>query len=302
MRAIIAGGGTGGHVIPALAIAQELQKNLRRRSDFHRHRSRHREPPCARRRISFATRQYWRAQQCELRDSPEDVFGSSAGGVGSPSHIFRVSSRCRDRSRRICVGPGDDGCNFAAAFQRSCLNLTVFLDSRIVWLPVVFQSRRAFFGNVTYFRRCKSREFRCVRRSSRCPEALDNGMPTLLVFGGSQGAHAINRGCDSTRLRHCASEFPDLHIIHQTGERDYNDAQAAYAGLGELGSKCIALSTTCQAFSARRFGALPLGSEHCGGNSRGREAGDFCSVSACCRRSSETQCRSIGESRSGGNA
>ena len=26
MRAILAGGGTGGHVIPAIAIAQELQK------------------------------------------------------------------------------------------------------------------------------------------------------------------------------------------------------------------------------------------------------------------------------------
>jgi UDP-N-acetylglucosamine--N-acetylmuramyl-(pentapeptide) pyrophosphoryl-undecaprenol N-acetylglucosamine transferase len=52
--------------------------------------------------------------------------------------------------------------------------------------------------------------------------------PTLLVFGGSQGAHAINRAIlDSVAL--LRQRIPRLHIIHQTGERDYNDARAAYA-------------------------------------------------------------------------
>ena len=30
------------------------------------------------------------------------------------------------------------------------------------------------------------------------------------------------------------ARLPEIHIVHQTGERDYNDAQAAYAGLGRV--------------------------------------------------------------------
>jgi UDP-N-acetylglucosamine--N-acetylmuramyl-(pentapeptide) pyrophosphoryl-undecaprenol N-acetylglucosamine transferase len=58
------------------------------------------------------------------------------------------------------------------------------------------------------------------------------GVPTLLVFGGSQGAHAINEA-----MKRCLPELrrqaPGIHIIHQTGERDYNDALAAYKSLGD---------------------------------------------------------------------
>jgi UDP-N-acetylglucosamine--N-acetylmuramyl-(pentapeptide) pyrophosphoryl-undecaprenol N-acetylglucosamine transferase len=62
---------------------------------------------------------------------------------------------------------------------------------------------------------------------------------TLLVFGGSQGAHAINEAmirCLPVLLR----EAPGIHIIHQTGERDYNDALAAYQKMKEPGG-----SATC---------------------------------------------------------
>jgi UDP-N-acetylglucosamine--N-acetylmuramyl-(pentapeptide) pyrophosphoryl-undecaprenol N-acetylglucosamine transferase len=59
------------------------------------------------------------------------------------------------------------------------------------------------------------------------------GTPTLLVFGGSQGAHAINEAMLRC-LRVLQREAPGIHIIHQTGERDYNDALGAYQSSGEL--------------------------------------------------------------------
>jgi UDP-N-acetylglucosamine--N-acetylmuramyl-(pentapeptide) pyrophosphoryl-undecaprenol N-acetylglucosamine transferase len=58
------------------------------------------------------------------------------------------------------------------------------------------------------------------------------GVPTLLVFGGSQGAQAINQAMIRC-LPELRRQAPGIRIIHQTGERDYNDAVAAYSALGE---------------------------------------------------------------------
>jgi UDP-N-acetylglucosamine--N-acetylmuramyl-(pentapeptide) pyrophosphoryl-undecaprenol N-acetylglucosamine transferase len=57
------------------------------------------------------------------------------------------------------------------------------------------------------------------------------GAPALLIFGGSQGATAINKTVIEA-LPELLRAAPGLHIIHQTGERDYNDAQAAYLKAG----------------------------------------------------------------------
>src|SRR5215467_4829747 len=58
------------------------------------------------------------------------------------------------------------------------------------------------------------------------------GTPTLLVFGGSQGAHAINQAMIRC-LPVLQREALEIRIIHQTGERDYNDALAAYRSAHE---------------------------------------------------------------------
>src|SRR4029077_6179903 len=61
--------------------------------------------------------------------------------------------------------------------------------------------------------------------------ATANANPTLLVFGGSQGASAINQAMFQC-LPALVKKIPNIHIIHQTGERGYNDAQAAYQQAG----------------------------------------------------------------------
>lgn len=50
----------------------------------------------------------------------------------------------------------------------------------------------------------------------------------LLITGGSQGALAINRAVVDT-MDQLAARKNDLAIVHQTGERDYNAVRTAYA-------------------------------------------------------------------------
>jgi UDP-N-acetylglucosamine--N-acetylmuramyl-(pentapeptide) pyrophosphoryl-undecaprenol N-acetylglucosamine transferase len=55
--------------------------------------------------------------------------------------------------------------------------------------------------------------------------------PTLLVFGGSQGARAINQAMTRS-IRPLVGRVPGLRVIHQTGERDYNGVLEAYSQAG----------------------------------------------------------------------
>jgi UDP-N-acetylglucosamine--N-acetylmuramyl-(pentapeptide) pyrophosphoryl-undecaprenol N-acetylglucosamine transferase len=55
--------------------------------------------------------------------------------------------------------------------------------------------------------------------------------PTLLVFGGSQGAHAINQAMIHA-LPGLKERCPGVHILHQTGEKDFPETQSAYQRAG----------------------------------------------------------------------
>src|SRR5260370_26857237 len=59
------------------------------------------------------------------------------------------------------------------------------------------------------------------------------GVPTLLVFGGSQGARAINQAMTTLEsLAGLREKIPGVHIIHQTGQRDYDHVLASYQQSG----------------------------------------------------------------------
>jgi len=229
MRAILAGGGTGGHVIPALAIAQQLQTQYGSEVLFvgTARGIENRLVPAAGfelrlvqvgalKNVSLQTRlktfgdlprAIWASSRILAEFRPEVVIG--VGGYASGPAMLAAVAR---RIPTLVFEP-----NFVPGFA-----------NRIV-ASFVSAAAVQFEETGKYFRRCEVTGVP-VREAffqigGRPPS------PTLLVFGGSQGAHAINQVVMQSAAE-LLSTISGLRIVHQTGERDYNDALAAYANLG----------------------------------------------------------------------
>ncbi len=235
MRAILAGGGTGGHVIPALAIANELKKSYGAEVLFigTARGIENRLVPAAGyplrlvrvgqlKNVSLLTRgktaldlprAVWDAGRMLDEFGPDVVIG--VGGYASgPAMLAAVVKHIPTLAFEPNVVPGFANRVVARFVSGGAVHFEetakYFRHAEVTGVPV----RQAFF------------EIPVLINQKR------GGTPTLLVFGGSQGAHAINEAmirCLPELLR----QAPGIHIIHQTGERDYNDALVAYRAFGE---------------------------------------------------------------------
>src|SRR5208283_6009902 len=96
-----------------------------------------------------------------------------------------------------------------------------------IMAPVVSAAAVHFEATCHYFRNCHVTGVPVRREFFNVPPRPKDARPALLVFGGSQGAHAINQAVLDA-LPKLIEAVPDIHIIHQTGEKDYAEAQAAY--------------------------------------------------------------------------
>ena len=109
MRAILAGGGTGGHVIPALAIAQELQKSYGAEILFigTARGIENRLVPAA----GFSLRliEVGALNRVSLATRLKTIFGLAGSRVSRAQNAFRVSARRGDRRWRIRLRTGDAG-------------------------------------------------------------------------------------------------------------------------------------------------------------------------------------------------
>jgi UDP-N-acetylglucosamine--N-acetylmuramyl-(pentapeptide) pyrophosphoryl-undecaprenol N-acetylglucosamine transferase len=232
MRAILAGGGTGGHVIPALAIAQQLQKDYAAEVLFigTARGIENRLVPAAGfplklvqvgalNRVSLKTRlktlfdlprSVWDSRRILTEFRPDVVIG--VGGYASGPAMLAALLR---RVPTLVFEP-----NFVPGFA-----------NRLV-APLVSGAAVHFAETGRYFHRCEVTGVP-VREAffQMANKNLETAKPTLLVFGGSQGAHAINQAVMES-VSDLRARVPGIHIVHQTGERDYNDAQEAYANLG----------------------------------------------------------------------
>jgi UDP-N-acetylglucosamine--N-acetylmuramyl-(pentapeptide) pyrophosphoryl-undecaprenol N-acetylglucosamine transferase len=230
MRAILAGGGTGGHVIPALAIAQQLRRDYAAEVLFigTARGIENRLVPAAGfdlrlvqvgalNRVSLTTRMktildlpraVWDSSRILSEFRPDVVIG--VGGYASGPAMLAAILR---RIPTLVFEP-----NFVPGFA-----------NRLV-APLVSAAAVHFAETGRYFRRCEVTGVPVREAFFQIANQHPNNTKTLLIFGGSQGAHAINQvvvdSVPSLRQR-----VPGLHIVHQTGELDYNDAQAAYANL-----------------------------------------------------------------------
>jgi UDP-N-acetylglucosamine--N-acetylmuramyl-(pentapeptide) pyrophosphoryl-undecaprenol N-acetylglucosamine transferase len=226
MRVILAGGGTGGHVIPALAIADELKKNYAAELLFigTARGIENRLVPAAGyplklvrvgalKNVNLTTRlktafnlprAVWDAGRMLNEFAPDVVIG--VGGYASgPAMLAAVVKRIPTLAFEPNVVPGFANRVVARFVSGAAVHFAetakYFRHAEVTGVPV----RQAFF---------------------EIP-AKHRGSPTLLVFGGSQGAHAINEAMIRC-LPELMRQAPGIHIIHQTGERDYNGAAAAY--------------------------------------------------------------------------
>ena len=250
MRAILAGGGTGGHVIPALAIAQELQKRYGAEVLFigTARGIENRLVPAAGfplrlvqvgalNKVSLKTRvktlfdlprAVWDARRILSEFAPDVVIG--VGGYASgPAMLAAILKRIPTLAFEPNVVPGFANRVVARMVSAAAVHFQetarYFPRAVVTGVPV----RDAFF--------------------KIAGTATGNDRPTLLVFGGSQGANAINQAMIKC-LPELVKQVPDIHIIHQTGERDYNDAQAAYQKAGSS-AEVYPFITDMPAFFAR---------------------------------------------------
>src|SRR6201993_3709036 len=231
MRAVLAGGGTGGHVIPAIAIANQMKKDYAAEVLFMgtARGIENRLVPAAGyplqlvrvgalKNVSLTTRlktafdlprAIWDAGRMLNRFAPD--VGIGVGGYASgPAMLAAVVKHIPTLAFEPNVVPGFANRLVALFVSGAAVHFeetsSYFRHAEVTGVPV----RQAFF---------------------EIPPKR-GGTPTVLVFGGSQGAHAINQAMIRC-LPVLRREAPGIHIIHQTGERDYNDALAAYQSFGE---------------------------------------------------------------------
>jgi UDP-N-acetylglucosamine--N-acetylmuramyl-(pentapeptide) pyrophosphoryl-undecaprenol N-acetylglucosamine transferase len=231
MRVIIAGGGTGGHVIPALAIAQELKSQYNAEVLF------------------IGT-----ARGIETRLVPAAGFQLELITVGAlnrvdvatriktlfdlPRAVIQSARMISDFRPDVMIGVGGYASG-PAMLAGGLMNLPMLafepnvipgIANRLV-APMVNAAAVHFAATQRYFSNAvvtgvpvRSEFFHLPTRSPADP-------PTLLVFGGSQGAHAINVAVMQA-LPILAQSMPPIHIIHQTGEKDYEEVRSAFASSG----------------------------------------------------------------------
>jgi UDP-N-acetylglucosamine--N-acetylmuramyl-(pentapeptide) pyrophosphoryl-undecaprenol N-acetylglucosamine transferase len=234
LRVVIAGGGTGGHLFPGIAVARELMR---------------RDPAT---RVSFAGTERGIETRVLPREGLELDTIRSAGLKGkSPSALARglalLPLSARDawrviatRKPHVVVGVGgyssgpvvllaaSRGIATMVLEQNSVPGLTNRLLGRVVRAAgLTYEETLRWFPRVGFV---SGNPVRPGFLEGQAAIEARTGRG-VLVFGGSQGARAINDAMVAS-ASFLASATPPIELVHQTGERDAPRVRTAYSQAG----------------------------------------------------------------------
>jgi UDP-N-acetylglucosamine--N-acetylmuramyl-(pentapeptide) pyrophosphoryl-undecaprenol N-acetylglucosamine transferase len=234
MKVLIAAGGTGGHIYPGIAVANEI---MRRDADSE---------------IRFVGT----ARGLETKLVPDAGYkletiesagiknvglaGTIKGLLLIPKSFFAARSLIKNFRPDVVVGAGGyvtGAVLLAASFMRiptlvmesnalpgfTNRQLARFVDRA----AVTFEEAAKFFpGKAVVTGNPVRREFFDIPAKRR-----ENDNFCLLAFGGSQGARAINSALVDA-LPFLENEKNRLRIVHQTGELDFENVKSGYEKAG----------------------------------------------------------------------
>jgi UDP-N-acetylglucosamine--N-acetylmuramyl-(pentapeptide) pyrophosphoryl-undecaprenol N-acetylglucosamine transferase len=236
MRVVVAGGGTGGHLFPGIAIAEEFLK----RDDQTKV-------------IFIGTQRGIESKLLgglgyELREI--DIEGVKGRGIKAlmkvvyqiPKSLWQ--SRCILKQFRpdIVVGVGGYASGpavFAAHFMSiptaiAEQNAVPGVTNKILGnftdkVFVTYEQTKTFFPSTKVIFSGNPVRASLAKQSGKVKEERDYRQ--LLIFGGSQGAEAINKSIIDMmpQLQRMKSK---IHVLHQTGSRQLEEVTRAYEQFG----------------------------------------------------------------------
>ena len=232
LRVLIAGGGTGGHIIPALAIADALRREPGGAELLFLGTSRGLES-------SMVPAAGYRLELIEIGQLKNVSLATRARTLlDLPKALLNARVLLDSFHPDVVVGVGGyaSGPAMAAAVLGSIPTLAFepnavpglanrLIGKRVTAAAVNFEPAARFFRNarVTGIP---------VRRPFFSLPARPNGAaPHLLVFGGSQGARVLNQFMPQV-LVPLLEAVPGLTVLHQAGARAADTTEAAFAAAG----------------------------------------------------------------------
>ena len=236
MKWLIAGGGTGGHLFPGIALAEEVKTRHPDNEVLFVGTSRGLE-------ATVVPREGYRLELLDVTGlKGKGLRGVVTGMLRVPGALWHARQILRRERPQIVIGVGGyasgpvvlmaalSGIRTAVQEQNAVPGLTNKILGRFV--NVVFT---AFDEAAEYFPRRKVQLLGNPIRRALLDNYLHSKLPsprfTVLITGGSQGAHMLN-----TRVLDAMRELGDtarqLTIVHQTGSKDRDEVEKQYKELG----------------------------------------------------------------------